>query len=114
MIESSKLKTRISKLLAFAWWLIVAVVAAMLLMRFGLRAVGVRDELPVPSAVYALTNPLVEPFYRYFPLQDARFDYHVVEAASLAAAGVVVAVGLALYAIALLLTALLVRRASVV
>jgi hypothetical protein len=84
----------------------------LLLMRFGMRAVGVRDELPVPSAVYAITEPLVEPFYRYFPLEDARFDYYVLEAASLAAAAVVVAMGLGVYVVGLLAAGLVYREST--
>jgi hypothetical protein len=56
--------------------------------------------------VYALTAPLVQPFYRFFPLPTPygdRFDIAVVETASLAAAGAVLAVALAVYAVWLLL-----------
>src|SRR5437868_482577 len=102
-MNNSRLRTQNSKLISAAWWLILAAVVILLLARFGMRAVGVRDELPVPSTVYALTQPVVEPLYRYFPVGEARFDYHVVEAASLAAAGVVVALGVGVYAVGLLM-----------
>jgi hypothetical protein len=61
-----------------------------------MRAVGVRDDIPLPSLVYALTDSLVKPFYRFFPA-DTRLDYPVMEAASLVAAGTVLAIALAAY-----------------
>jgi hypothetical protein len=67
-----------------------------------MRAVGVRDDIPIPSLVYALTGPLVDPFYRFFPA-DARLDYPVVEVASLVAAGVVLAIALLIYMVGLLI-----------
>jgi hypothetical protein len=99
-ILNSKLKTQNLKL-SSVWWIVVGAGVALLLVRFGMRAVGVRDELGVPGGVYALTGPLVQPFYRFFPVGDARFDYHVAEVASIAAAGAVVALGLAVYAVGL-------------
>ncbi len=83
-------------------WLPVAVIVTMLCLRFGMRAVGVRDDIPFPSLVYAVTSPLVTPFYRFFP-SDARLDYPVVEVASLVAAGAVLAVALAVYVVGLLI-----------
>ena len=70
-------------------------------MRFAMRAIGVRDDIPVPRLVYSFTAPLVEPFYKYFPASE-RFDIRVIEAASLAAAGAVIALVLAVYVIELL------------
>jgi hypothetical protein len=69
-----------------------------------MRALGVRDDIPFPGLIYRVTAPVVEPFYRFFPL-DARFDYRDVELASLAAAGTALALALALYALGLLLFA---------
>lgn len=94
--------TLASRLLWGLLWLPVSALVTMLCLRFGMRAVGVRDDIPLPSLVYALTDPLVAPFYPFF-LADTRLDYPVVEAASLVAAGVVLAIALALY-VAWLLT----------
>jgi hypothetical protein len=79
---------------------------ALLLLRFGMRALGVRPDVPIPGLVYGLTAPLVQPFYTFFPLPapyGSRFDIVVVETASLAAAGVVLLVALVIYVIGLLL-----------
>jgi hypothetical protein len=85
-------------------WLATAALVAAVGLRFAMRAIGVRDELPFPTLLYSLTAPLVEPFYRYFPAPE-RFDLRAVEVASLAAAGVVVALALGFYALALLVVA---------
>jgi hypothetical protein len=73
----------------------------LLALRFGMRLLGVRYDVPLPAAVYTFTNPIVQPFYRWFPAPE-RFDHYAVEWASLAAAGVVVAVALLVYVIGLL------------
>lgn|GEM_PF-4157248 len=96
--------TLASLLLRALLWLPVAALMTVLCLRFGMRAVGVRDDIPLPGLVYALTNPLVAPFYRFFPA-DTRLDYPVMEAASLAAAGVVLAIALAAYVVWLLASA---------
>ncbi|MBF6613517.1 MAG: hypothetical protein IVW55_10355 [Chloroflexi bacterium] len=83
------------------WYTTAALVTA-LVMRFAMRALGVRDDIPFPHLIYSLTTPLVQPFYLFFPVSD-RFDYHAVEAASLAAAGVVLALAVGLYLLGLLL-----------
>jgi hypothetical protein len=67
-----------------------------------MRALGVRPDIAFPGLVYSLTAPLVQPFYRFFPLPTPygdRFDIAVVEIASLAAAGAVFALALAVYVI---------------
>ena len=84
-------------------WLATGLVVMLLALRFGMRAVGVRDDIPLPGSIYSLTAPLVQPFYRLFPAPE-RFDYYAIEAASLAAAGSVVAAALALYVALLLLS----------
>jgi hypothetical protein len=84
-----------------ALWVVTAVAMVGLGLRFGLRAVGVRDDIAFPGMVYRLTAPLVEPFYRYFPVSE-RFDEGAVEVATLAAAGSVLAVALGVYVVGLL------------
>jgi uncharacterized protein YggT (Ycf19 family) len=83
-------------------WAATAVVVSALALRFAMRALGVRDDVPLPGLIYSLTAPLVQPFYRFFPL-DARFDYRATEAASLAAAGAVLGLALGVYVIGLML-----------
>ena len=83
-------------------WVGVAVVAGLFLLRFGMRALGVLPDLPVPGAVYAVTAPWVERLYGILPPASLRFDEQVIEVASLAVAGGVVALGLAAYVLALL------------
>ena len=78
----------------------------LLLLRFGMRVLGVRPDIAFPGLVYGLTAPLVQPFYRFFPLPTPygeRFDIAVVEMASLAAAGAVFLVALAVFVAWLLL-----------
>jgi uncharacterized protein YggT (Ycf19 family) len=82
--------------------LAAAILVTALALRFAMRALGVRDDIPFPGLLYSLTAPVVQPFYRFFPL-NARFDYHAVELASLAAAGSVLAVALVLYIVILLI-----------
>jgi len=69
-------------------------------LRFAMRAVGVRGDVPLPALIYSLTAPLVDPLYRYFPTSE-RFDFKAVEVASLAAAGVIFAVAAGIYLLAL-------------
>ncbi len=87
-------------------WLATAVLVTALALRFAMRAVGVRDDIPIPGVVYSLTAPLVEPFYRFFPLGDARFDYRVFDVAAIAAAGVVITIALLVYVVGLLVEGL--------
>ena len=95
---------RIARILSLILWVATGIVVTTLALRFAMRALGVRDDIPFPGLIYSVTAPVVEPFYRYFPL-DARFDYRTVELASLAAAGVALALALGLYALGLLLFA---------
>ena len=85
-------------------WLLTACGVTLLGLRFFMRAIGVRDDLPFPTFVYGSTAPLVSPFYRLFPT-DSRFDYPAIEPASLMAAGVLVAISLAIYVLALVVNA---------
>ncbi|MFL5733089.1 MAG: hypothetical protein ACJ78Q_07780 [Chloroflexia bacterium] len=83
-------------------WLLTGLAVTAFALRFAMRALGVRDDIPFPGLVYSVTAPVVEFFYRFFPL-DARFDHPAIEVASLAAAGAVLAVALAIYVVGLLL-----------
>lgn len=67
------------------------------MLRFGMRALGVREDIPFPGSIYAATGPLVQPFYSMFPVSP-RFDHPAVEIASLAAVVAIVFVALAVYA----------------
>ena len=98
-LRGGRLRTN---LLALALWLVTAAIVSLLALRFGMRAVGVRDDVPFPGFIYALTAPLVEPFYRFFPVSE-RFDYYAIEVASLVAASCVGAATLGVYVLALLL-----------
>ena len=89
-----KLSPQHSKLSTAIWWVVVAALVTALGLRFAMRAVGVRGDVPFPGVVYSVTAPLVAPFYGLFPLGDARFDHPVIEVASLVAAGVIVAIAL--------------------
>jgi uncharacterized protein YggT (Ycf19 family) len=93
-----------------ALWGVTGLLLTLLAARFGMRAVGVRDDIPFPTLIYAWTAPLVEPFYTLFPASD-RFDYPAVEVASLVAMGAVLALALALYTLALLASKLAARPA---
>src|SRR5437879_1449856 len=92
-----------------ALWLLSAFVVTALGLRFAMRALGVRDDIPFPSLVYSLTAPLVQPFYRYLPAPE-RFDYHTIEAASLLAAGVALALALGVYLAGLLAQGIYTKR----
>ena len=90
-----------SALFSLALWLFTAALVTLLALRFGMRLLGVRYDTSIAGAVYALTEPLVEPFYRWFPAAE-RFDYRATEAASLVAAGTVVVGALTIYVVCLL------------
>lgn len=98
-----------ARTLSILLWLVTALPVTLLGMRFGMRALGVRPDIPLPGLVYSLTAPLVGPFYTFFPA-SARFDYRAVEVASLVAAGCAVGVAVAVYALGLLLFGLLMRK----
>ena len=89
-------------------WIVTGTIVTLLGLRFGMRLIGVRGDVPVPGAVYAITLPIVERFYVAFPASD-RFDYPTVEVASLVAAGVVVGVAAVVYAVGLVVSAFLAR-----
>ena len=90
-------------------WVVTGAIVALVGLRFGMRLIGVRGDVPVPGAIYAITAPLVERFYGAFPA-SARFDYPAVETASLAAAGVVIGAAVVIYALGLVVSAFLGRR----
>ena len=82
----------------------------LLLLRFGMRALGVRPDVPFPSLIYGLSAPIVQPFYRFFPLPapyGERFDIAVVETASLAAVGFVMVVTLAIFVAGLVFSSIM-------
>jgi hypothetical protein len=98
--------TQNSKLITHNWlgrlfWLVTGLGVTLLALRFGLRLVGVRPDIPFPGFVYSVTAPVVTPFYTLFPVSE-RFDYYAVEWAALVAAGCVLAAALVIYAAALL------------
>jgi len=72
-----------------------------LLLRFAMRALGVRPDIPFPGFIYWVTAPLVQPFHGQFPASP-RFDYHTTEVASLVAAGAVIVACVVIYAFVLL------------
>jgi hypothetical protein len=82
-------------------WTMTGTTVTALSLRFGMRAVGVRDDIPLPGRIYTLTAPMVEPLYGIFPVSD-RFDYPAIEIASLAAVGVVLILALLVYVLGLL------------
>jgi uncharacterized protein YggT (Ycf19 family) len=86
-------------------WLVPAGVSGLLLLRFLMRLLGVRYDTPLPGAIYTWTDSMVRPLYRWLPAPE-RFDLYAVEWASVAAAGVVVAAALALFAVGLLVSRL--------
>lgn len=77
-------------------WGVTALLVTLLGLRFGMRLLGVRQDIPLPGIIYGITAPLVERFYSLFSANE-RFDAPATEAASLAAAGVVIAVALLIY-----------------
>lgn len=90
-------------------WLLAALAVLAFAARFAMRALGVREDSPFPGFIYSITAPMVEPFYRFFPVSP-RFDYRAFEAASLAAAGAALAVALGIYVLTLLVTNILGSR----
>jgi hypothetical protein len=82
-------------------WLLVGVPVVALMLRFGMRATGVRPDVPLPSFVYGVTSQVVTPFYSFFPA-DARFDRSALEVAALAAAGSIFLAAVGAYVIGLL------------
>ena len=69
----------------------------------GSEAIAVKAPAEVDfSVVVNVTAPVVEPFYRFFPVSE-RFDYYAVEWAALLAAGGILAAALAIYVAGLLL-----------
>jgi uncharacterized protein YggT (Ycf19 family) len=101
-LPPSRFTFHVSRLLPLALWLLTGLAVTTLAMRFTMRALGVRDDIPIPGLIYSVTAPVVEPFYRFFPLQ-ARFDLNAFEYASLAAAGTLIAFAACAYALGLLL-----------
>ena len=99
-------RSTVARLLSFVFYAGAALLVTLLLLRFGMRALGVRPDIAFPGLVYSLTAPLVQPFYRFFPLPTPygeRFDIAIVETASLAAAGAVLVVALVVMVVCLLL-----------
>ena len=92
----------IRQLLPIIGWALVGVPVVALLLRFGMRAVGVRPDVTLPSFVYGVTTWLVIPFYRYFPV-DARFDRSALEVAVLAAAGAIFLAAVGIYVLFVLI-----------
>lgn len=90
-------------------WAVTGAIITLLGLRFAMRFVGVRGDVPVPGVVYSITSPLVGPLYGAFPASN-RYDYPAVEMASLAAAGIVIGVAVVIYAIGLVASAVLERR----
>lgn len=82
-------------------WLIVGLPIVALLLRFVMRALGVRPDVPFPGMIYSLTAPLVEPFYRFLP-NNPHFDTGALEPASLLAAIAVFVVAVFVYLISFL------------
>ena len=99
----------IRQLMPIIGWALVGVPMVALLLRLGMRAVGVRSDVPLPSSVYGVTTWLVTPFYSYFPV-DTRFDRSALEVAALAAAGAIFLAAVGAYLIGLLLSAALGNR----
>jgi hypothetical protein len=91
---------------AIVGWTVVGVPVVALLLRFGMRALGVRENVPFPGFIYWATDRIVSPFYHYFPA-DARVDRGSIEVATLAAAGAIFLVAIAAYLIGLWLTSAL-------
>ena len=89
-MRASVSRVPFGRLLPAVGWLVVAIPVLALLLRFGMRALGVRTDAPLPDFTYSATAPMVEPFYVMFPA-NPRFDTGVIELASLVAAGVIFA-----------------------
>lgn len=103
-------KIQNSKFKILNWfWLLPAIPVTLLALRFGMRLLGVRPDIPFPGFVYAMTAPIVEPFYRFSPVSE-RFDYYAVEWAGLLAVGCILAAALAVYVAGLLLDSFITGR----
>ncbi|MEO6457635.1 MAG: hypothetical protein ABIO92_05105 [Chloroflexia bacterium] len=87
--------------LSLLLWTITGITVTALSLRFGMRAVGIREDIPLPGRIYTLTAPMVEPLYGIFPVSD-RFDYPAIEFASLAAVGAVLTLALLVYVLGLI------------
>jgi uncharacterized protein YggT (Ycf19 family) len=98
---------KIASLASWLLWVAAGLAATLFCLRFGMRALGVRPDIPLPGLLYSLTAPLVQPFYKLFPVTDRydRYDLPVVEVAALAAAGSVLGVTLLVYVFGLMLFA---------
>lgn len=96
-----------ANLASWLLWVVAALAATLFCLRFGMRALGVRPDIPLPGLLYSLTAPLIQPFYKLFPVTDRydRYDIPVVEVAALSAAGSVLGMALLLYVFGLLLFA---------
>lgn len=98
---------RFVSLASWLLWVVAGLAATLFCLRFGMRALGVRPDIPLPGWIYSLTAPFVQPFYTLFPITDRynRYDLPVVEVASLAAAGSVVGVALVVFVVGLVVFA---------
>lgn len=104
-VRGSRAFARVVELASRLLWVVAGLAATLFCLRFGMRALGVRPDIPLPGSLYSLTAPWVQPFYRLFPITDRydRYDLPVVEVASLAAAGSVLGVALLVYVVGLML-----------
>lgn len=100
-IQNSKFKIQ-----NWSFWLLPALPLTLLALRFGMRLLGVRPDIPFPGFVYSITAPIVTPFYSFFPASE-RFDYYATEWAALLAAGCILTTVLLLYVAALLIYTLI-------
>ncbi len=100
-------RIRSAAMASWLLWVVAGSATTLFCLRFGMRALGVRPDIPLPGLLYSLTSPFVHPFYNLFPITDRydRFDLPVVEVASLAVAGSVLGVALGVYVIGLLIFA---------
>lgn len=98
---------RLADLASWLLWVVAGLAATLFCLRFGMRALGVRADIPLPGLLYSLTAPFVQPFYKLFPITDRydRYDLPVVEVAALAAAGSVLGLALVVYVVGLMLFA---------
>ncbi len=104
---SAHAPTKFAGLASWLLWVVAGSAATLFCLRFGMRALGVRPDLPLPGLLYSLTLPFVQPFYNLFPITDRydRYDLPVVEVASLATARSVLGVALLVYVVGLMLFA---------
>ena len=99
--------TKFAGLASWFLWVVAALAATLFCLRFAMRALGVRPDIPLPGMLYSLTTPFVQPFYNLFPITDRydRYDLPVVEVAALAVAGSVLGLALVVYVFGLMLFA---------